>query len=155
MVFARFKWIAESSQVALHEQYKALTGQIPLMYALMFVNVFCLGMVTYGDVSLSLSLGVPAALSLMIFIRAVLWMGRKTIAPSSSQMRRHMAGTIVMSAVLSTAFGAWGLLLLNEVDPSRITSVALYVFVARSVVAIVCNPCPSPDGSCSFSGRHR
>ena len=129
MVFARFKWIAESSQVALHEQYKALTGQIPLMYALMFVNVFCLGMVTYGDVSLSLSLGVPAALSLMIFIRAVLWMGRKTIAPSSSQMRRHMAGTIVMSAVLSTAFGAWGLLLLNEVDPSRITSVALYVFV--------------------------
>tara|TARA_R110000868_G_scaffold79256_20_gene225647 strand:- start:2065 stop:4872 length:2808 start_codon:yes stop_codon:yes gene_type:complete len=129
MVFARFRRIAEKSQVALHEQYKALTGQIPLMYALMFINVFCLAMVTYGDVPVWLSLSVPATLSVIIVVRGFLWMARKRSVPSPSKMRRHLAGTIVMSAVLSAAFGAWGLFLLNEVATDRITSVALYVFV--------------------------
>lgn len=113
----------------MHEQYKALTGQIPLMYALMFINVFCLAMVTYGDVPVWLSLSVPATLSVIIVVRGFLWMARKRSVPSPSKMRRHLAGTIVMSAVLSAAFGAWGLFLLNEVATDRITSVALYVFV--------------------------
>jgi len=142
MMSAWFRRIGEKSHVTLREQYKALTGQIPLMYALMFINLVCLGLVTYGDVSIWLSPAVPIALSILILVRTCLWIGRKKVAISSSAMRRHLAGTIIMSAVLSAAFGAWGLLLLNEVEPQRIISVALYVFIGSISCCYCLQPLP-------------
>lgn len=121
--------IRRSSDAMLQEQFANLRAQIPLMYGLMFINAWFLGIVTYKDVPLVLSLGVPLLLSAMIGARLVVWFLRSRSEPTPRQIRRYLYGTIAIAAALSAAFGGWGLLLLSYEDPVRTTSVALYIFV--------------------------
>lgn len=113
----------------LAEQYAALRQQIPLMYGLMFVDIIFLAVSSFDDVSLTMSLVVPLALSIVIAVRAGLWLSRRTIAAPPTNIRRYFRGTIIAAAVLSLAFGGWGLMLFEQADPRRSMSVALYVFV--------------------------
>ncbi|WP_159983030.1 MULTISPECIES: bifunctional diguanylate cyclase/phosphodiesterase [unclassified Novosphingobium] len=123
------KEIAEASEVTLREQHAHLRGQIPLMYALMFINAAFLGIVTHGDVSPLYSLAIPSVLCTAIAGRAMVWVSRRSRQLTVQQIRRHLYGTIAASAILSAAFGGWGLLLLHDAEPVRGTSIALYVFV--------------------------
>ena len=67
------------SNELLIEQYTTLRRQIPLMYALMFINVLFLGIDTFRDVPLGMSFGIPLALSASIVARAVIWVRRRAI----------------------------------------------------------------------------
>jgi diguanylate cyclase (GGDEF)-like protein len=117
------------SDELLHEQYLTLRRQIPLMYALMFINVSFLAFETFRDVPLGLSFGVPGALSIAIIIRAALWVHRRSVIATPAEVRLYLRGTIVTAAILSAIFGGWGLILFNEADPIRSISIALYIFV--------------------------
>jgi len=121
--------IRQSSDEMVRAQYASLRAQIPLMYGLMLINAWFLGIVTYDEVPAGLSLGVPAVLSVTIAIRIAVWTLRGSKEPSPPQIRRYLYGTIAVAGMLSAAFGGWGLLLLNHEDPVRTTSVALYIFV--------------------------
>ena len=113
----------------LREQYATMGTQVPLMYLLMFINACFLGIATHGQVSPALSLGVPAALSILISLRAAVWAVRRRKVAPPAQIRKYLYGTVLAAFVLSACFGGWGVLLFNETDPVRATSVALYVFV--------------------------
>jgi predicted signal transduction protein with EAL and GGDEF domain len=120
---------APKSDELLLEQYLTLRKQIPLMYSLMFINVSFLGFETFRDVPLGLSFGVPGILFFAIIARAGLWFRRRSIMAPVADVRRYLRGTIITSAILSMAFGGWGLLLFNEADPIRSISIALFIFV--------------------------
>jgi diguanylate cyclase (GGDEF)-like protein len=126
-----------SADVVLAEQYAALRKQIPLMYALMFIDIIFLAASSYGDVPLTMSLGMPVALTAAIAIRAGLWLHRRSVEAPPLNVRKYLRGTIVAAAMLSVAFGGWGLLLFEQAQPQRSMSVALYVFVG----AISCCYC--------------
>ena len=113
----------------LQEQYANLRAQIPLMYGMMLINAWFLGIVTYADVPVELSVGVPALLSLMIVVRLIVWTLRRQKEPTPPEIRRSLYGTIAIAPALSAASGWRGLLLLSHEDPIKTTSVALYVFV--------------------------
>ena len=115
--------------VLLAEQYAALRKQIPLMYALMFVDIVFLAISSYDHIPLLMSLGMPAAMSIVIAVRAGLWLRRRRIAAPPRAIRHYLRGTLIAAAVLSLAFGGWGLLLFDQVQPRNHMSVALYVFV--------------------------
>lgn len=121
--------VARPADELLAEQYAALRKQIPLMYGLMFIDIMFLAVSSYDDVKLTVSLGMPTALSIVIAVRAGLWLRRRRIAAPPTDIRKYFRGTIVAAAVLSIAFGGWGLLLFEQVDPQRSMAVALYVFV--------------------------
>lgn len=131
------KEIVEASDETLREQHAHLRGQIPLMYALMFINAAFLGFVTHGDVEPFYSLDIPSILCTVIAIRAMLWISRRFQELNACQIRRHLYGTIAASAILSAAFGGWGLLLLQDAEPMRSTSIALYIFVG-SITCCYC-----------------
>lgn len=120
---------APASDDLLRAQFLALRKQIPLMYAIMFINVSFLGFETFRDVSLGMSFGLPVALSMAIVVRAGLWLRRRSMEPTPDDVRRYLRGTIITAALLSLVFGLWGLLLITEADPMRSVSIALYVFV--------------------------
>ena len=120
---------ARPADELLTEQYAALRKQIPLMYGLMFIDIVFLAVSSFDDVSLTMSLTMPIALSIAIAVRAGLWLRRKTILAPPTNIRRYFRGTIVAAALLSIAFGGWGLMLFEQADPRRSMSVALYVFV--------------------------
>ncbi|RYF32314.1 MAG: diguanylate cyclase, partial [Cytophagaceae bacterium] len=129
-------WLSElksrrlpDSDAFLHEQYSTLRRQIPLMYALMFINVLFLGIESFRDVPFGMSFGIPILLSLVIIARAVLWFRRRTTEAQPSEIRRYLRGTIVAATLLSIVFGTWGSLLFSEAEPIRSVSISLYVFV--------------------------
>jgi diguanylate cyclase (GGDEF)-like protein len=120
---------ARPSDEFLLEQYASLRRQIPLMYALMFINVLFLGIETFRDVPWGMSFGIPAVLSAAIIIRALLWFRRRSVAAAPNDVQRYLRGTIITAALLSIVFGGWGALLFSETDHIRSVSIALYVFV--------------------------
>ena len=132
-----FQEIARSSGALLQAQFSNLRTQIPLMYVLMALNAALLAFATYGEVPDVLSIGGGAILCMIIAIRGAVWRARPAQGVGPARIRQYLMGTIFASIVLSAAFGAWGLLLLDETDPGRSTAIALYVFVG----AISCCYC--------------
>lgn len=120
---------ASPSDGFLLEQYAALRRQIPLMYALMFINVLFLGVESFRDVPFGMSFGVPITLTIVIIGRALLWVRRRAFVPQPRQIRRYLHGTVITATVLSIVFGTWGSMLFTEDDPIRSVSISLYVFV--------------------------
>jgi diguanylate cyclase (GGDEF)-like protein len=118
-----------ASDALLLEQYGALRRQIPLMYALMFINVMFLGIESFRDVPFGMSFGIPIIVSIAIVTRALLWFRRRTISARPEQVRRYIRGTIVAAALLSIVFGVWGSLLFSDAEPIRSVLISLYVFV--------------------------
>lgn len=137
MVASPFQQIAQSSDAMLKEQYANLRAQIPWMYALMFVNAAFLGVASYGEVPATYSLGIPAVLCVIVSLRMGVWMLRRRRDASPEQIRRYLYATTILAALLSGAFGAWGMVLLDLVPSARGTAIALYVFVG----AISCCYC--------------
>lgn len=129
-----------SSDELLVAQYQALRKQIPLMYALMSVDAAFLGFASFGEVPLGLSVGMPVALLLVTVCRALIWVRRPGSVPPVASVRRHLRSTVILAGVLSSAFGGWGLLLLEAADPVQMFAVALYIFVG----AIGCCYCLQP-----------
>lgn len=129
MKFSPRNQIAHGSDAVLQAQYSALRTQIPLMYALMGVNVLFLAAATYGQVPFAHSVGVPGVLCTLIGVRAAAWLFRRGRNPEPARIRRYLMGTVAASVLLSSAFGGWGYLLMSEAEPVRTTSIALFVFV--------------------------
>jgi diguanylate cyclase (GGDEF)-like protein len=131
-----FEWLssvrphtAQPSDEFLLEQYASLRRQIPLMYALMFINVVFLGIETFRDVPWGMSFGIPVGLSAVIMVRALLWFRRRSIVATPRDVQLYLRGTIVTAALLSIVFGGWGSLLFSEAEHIRSVSISLYVFV--------------------------
>jgi len=128
---------SEQNQAILVEQFRALRKQVPLMYAMMFVDSAFLAFAAYGTVSPWWSLGMPAALALLSAVRATFWLQRRSFTPRPENIPRYLRGTVIVSMLLSLGFGGWGLLLYAEGDLIRRACIALYIFIG----AISCCYC--------------
>jgi diguanylate cyclase (GGDEF)-like protein len=124
-----FPSTTRQSSELLIEQYTTLRRQIPLMYALMFINVLFLGIGTFHDVPLGMSFGIPIALAAAIVARALIWLRRQSLIATPRDVQSYLRGTIITAAALSIIFGSWGALLFSESEPIRSVSISLYIFV--------------------------
>lgn len=127
--FGPFQNVTQQAEPALREQYASLQKQIQLMYLLMFLNVVFLGIVTSHEGSPLLSFGAPLILSVLVAARAIIWLLRRNRQVTLDQISRYLRGTVIVSVLLSAAFGGWGLLLYNAGDVTQHISIALYIFV--------------------------
>lgn len=130
-------WMVDGSPELVAAQYRTLRGQIPLMYALMIVDATFLAAATFKQVPLMLGVGAPALLSAAAVVRALVWLHRRGERASLAEMRRSLRGTVLVAAILCTAFGGWGLVLMEFTNPAQTFAVALYIFVG----AIACCYC--------------
>jgi diguanylate cyclase (GGDEF)-like protein len=131
-----FEWLSNfwsrrvpASDSFLLEQYAALRRQIPLMYALMYISVLFLGIESFRDVPFGMSFGIPIALTVLITVRALLWMRRRSVVAQPAEIRLYLRGTMITAAILSIVFGIWGSLLFSEAEPVRSVAISLYIFV--------------------------
>ena len=122
-------WAIGTSAELVAAQYRALRNQIPLMYALMIVDAGFLAAATFQDVPLILSIGAPILLAVLAAARALIWLKRPGANPEIDNIRRYLRGTVVVAAILSTAFGGWGFVLMNFATPAQVFAIALYIFV--------------------------
>ena len=123
----------------LNEQFRILRQQIPLMYLFMIVNAWFLSFATWGAVPATWSILVPTVLSAAGAIRAMMWV-RRSRNPDPAAIRRFMAGTTAAAAILSLAFGGWGMILFEHADLVQRTCIGLYIFIG----ALICAYCLQP-----------
>lgn len=128
-ILQRLFGVPDGSDELLIEQYHALRRQIPLLYALMTIDAAFLGFAIYGQVPLGLSAAAPAVLLAISGGRALVWLLRGPVVPKPADIRRYLRSTTIAAAVLSSAFGGWGLLLLDLANPVQVFAIALYIFV--------------------------
>ena len=119
----------ERGRALLYEQYRALSRQIPMLYAIMAVNSASLSAATYGSDSTVMNLGLPALLCLAAAVRSILWLRRRDSMPDPERICRYLRGTILSAAVLSFGFGGWGLLLFQDADLFQRTCIGLFIFI--------------------------
>lgn len=117
------------TDTAFREQYASLARQVPLMYALMFLNVMFLALVTADGGSRAISLIAPLVLAIIILVRGAAWYARRKSEIGDDHIRRYLRGTIARAGVFSLLFGGWGLFLFLSADPFQTTAIALFIFV--------------------------
>ena len=117
------------SEAVLREQYASLARQVPLMYALMFLNVLFLALVTADGGSWAVSFVAPLALTGIIAVRAAAWYARRGAVTTDDHIRRYLRGTVFRAGAFSLLFGGWGLYLFLTADPFHTTAIALFIFV--------------------------
>lgn len=122
-------WAIDHSPELVTAQYQALRRQIPVMYALMIVDAGFLAAATFQEVPWLLSIGAPMLLALMAAGRALIWLNRPVTFLEIAKMRRNLRETVVVAAILGTAFGGWGFALMNFATPEQVFAIALYIFV--------------------------
>ena len=113
----------------LREQYASLARQVPLMYALMFLNVLFLALVTVDDGSWAVSFVAPLALVVIIVVRGAAWYVRRNVDRTEDYIRKYLRGTVVRAGAFSLLFGGWGFYLFLAADPFHTTAIALFIFV--------------------------
>src|SRR5436305_2199603 len=101
----------------LRERYRALQRQIPLLYAIVLVNFLGLHFAS-GEPTVALFQPITL-LVLFIIARLVHWvrMRSRTLAPE--RILRELRRTLVLAALLSTAFGYSTILLYGELPASQ------------------------------------
>ena len=121
--------LSVQSDAVLREQYASLARQVPLMYALMFLNVLFLAIVTADGESWAISFMAPLALTVIIGVRGAAWYVRRGTVATDDHIRRYLRGTVLRAGAFSLMFGGWGLFLFLVADPFHTTAIALFIFV--------------------------
>ncbi|PWV99211.1 diguanylate cyclase/phosphodiesterase [Hoeflea marina] len=99
-----------------HAQYGALTRQIPMMYAILLVNMATLAYIHLGAAPDYLTIAVPTVLGLVCVYRAAgKYRGRHQM-PAVETIRRNNRDTMIMAVVLGAAITAWSLTLFGYGD---------------------------------------
>jgi diguanylate cyclase (GGDEF)-like protein len=97
------------------EQYRILRTQIPVLYAVLSINMAILCYSVYTAVPPTLSLVVPGIFAVLIVVRLVTWLTRRPSQyPSASRISRHLLSTTIIAGVISLSLGLWGVALLNS-----------------------------------------
>ncbi|MGR4893606.1 putative bifunctional diguanylate cyclase/phosphodiesterase [Sphingopyxis sp. LARHCG72] len=121
--------LSVQSEAVLREQYASLVRQVPLMYALMFLNVLFLALVTADGESWAISFVAPLALTLIIAVRGAAWYARRGAVATDDYIGSYLRGTVFRAGAFSLLFGGWGLYLFVAADPFHTTAIALFIFV--------------------------
>lgn len=110
-------------------QARALSRQIPLMYAMLLANTLALA-ATHSAVSPPLlSIFIPAALAVICLIRVIFWWRTRHRQLEPQQARKALRGMIWLSAILAMGFTTWALSLYQYGNPYQQAHVAFFLGV--------------------------
>jgi diguanylate cyclase (GGDEF)-like protein len=116
LLFSRLTDIGESEtafgRALLHERFRALQRQIPLVYTVALVNF--LGLV-FASGPANFTLLHPANLLILFVIaRLVHWLRTRGVQLPPERIRAELRQTLVLAALLSFGFGFYAIILFNE-----------------------------------------
>lgn len=130
-----FMSVPRDNPELLHEQYRAFSKQMPLLYAILLANTWSLAYNFIGVAPDWLSLYVPAAFSLACFLRLTAWLraiGRK---PDDDTAYSALKRTNRLSGIGAVLFSAWSIALFPYGSPYEQAHVAFYM--AITVIGVI------------------
>lgn len=118
----------DAPELAL-EQWRALSRQVPLMYAMLIANTAILSWTHFRAAPAELTLFVPAVLVLISVVRTLVWWFGRGRPVSPDQARARLHAMIWVGAALAIGFTAWGFALFPFGDAYQRSHVALFMGV--------------------------
>jgi len=97
-------------------QYLELSRQIPLMYAIVIVNMTMLALTYVGKAPAILSIWLPAAFVIICFVRALRMMLARTYVSSDAAIEKALRTVLLLAWVLGGAVSVWSLMLFSYGD---------------------------------------
>lgn len=113
----------------LVEQFGLLRKQIPVLYAVLLVDSFSVGLVLPATVSPWLRFALPAALLSVCLLRLIQWLRLNGVDFTPEEAFRQLGRARLIASLLNAGFVLWILALFGAVDPSLRAPVALLVFM--------------------------
>jgi diguanylate cyclase (GGDEF)-like protein len=107
----------------------AFTRQVPMMYAIVVFNTWALALTFEGAAPRSLTLDLPAALSVICVLRIMSWWRSRNRALRTDQAVSKLRSSIIFASILGVAFCAWSLSLLPYGDDLAKSHVAFFMAV--------------------------
>jgi diguanylate cyclase (GGDEF)-like protein len=116
------RWVAKvfGDQSDLPEfrraQYRELSRQVPLMYAIIIVNMAMLALTYVGKAPAILSIWLPAIFVAICLVRAIRMAYGRHHVPSDEAMGRALRTVVVLACVLGFTVSTWSLVLFSYGD---------------------------------------
>ncbi|UJW85546.1 putative bifunctional diguanylate cyclase/phosphodiesterase [Devosia sp. SL43] len=122
----RFFAVPEDPELVL-AQARALSRQIPLLYAMLLANTFILAATHLHTAPAMLTAYVPALLTVISVARLTFWWRGRNVILSLEKARRTLTVLLVVAAVLAIGFTTWSLSLFQYGDAYQRSHVAFYM----------------------------
>jgi diguanylate cyclase (GGDEF)-like protein len=122
----RFFAIPDDPELVL-AQARALSRQIPLLYAMLLANSFILAATHLGSAPAFLTAYVPALLAFISIARLIFWWRSRDVIRSVDKARRSLKSLLVVAALLSVGFTAWSIALFRYGNAYQQSHVAFYM----------------------------
>jgi diguanylate cyclase (GGDEF)-like protein len=108
-------------------QWRALSRQVPLMYAMLVSNSLILAWTHHGIAPDELTLYVPAVLTALSMLRTGMWWRSRRRIISPARARANLRAMIWIGAALALAFTTWSFSLFSFGDAYLRSQVAFYM----------------------------
>lgn len=108
-------------------QWRALSRQVPLMYAVLVSNTLVLAWTHHGAAPDYLTVLAPGLLTLLSAIRTLMWWRSRDRVLTAEKADANLRAMIWIGIALAVAFTSWSFALFPYGDPYRKSQVAFYM----------------------------
>ncbi len=108
-------------------QWRALSRQVPLLYAMLVANTLIVAWTHYDVAPVWLTLYIPAGLTAICLLRTLIWMRTRHQDVSVAKARLGLLAMIWLGAILAIGFTAWSLSLFSYGDAYLQSQIAFYM----------------------------
>ena len=108
-------------------QCRALSRQVPLMYAMLVANTIIVAWTHYAVAPVTLTVYLPAALVLLSMVRAYMWLRSRQRTLSIAKARANLRAMIFVGAALALGFTSWSFSLFPYGDAYLQSQIAFYM----------------------------
>ncbi len=131
--------LQRASAALAREQQRVLAGQMPILYLCLLLNSYFMGFAVMRSTSFLAAFGMPIVLTGVVALRLPGWVKsqRSTQPASLAAIRRQLAGSPIVTIMLSGMLCIWGITVLNTAAPIDKTYVALFV-ILNSITCAYC-----------------
>ncbi|WP_325019229.1 EAL domain-containing protein [Bradyrhizobium sp.] len=127
----------------LREQFRALTAQVPLLYAILVLDSISVAVVLPSDFSWWLRFAFPGVLIAASIYRMACWLRLKDHVPTPEEARAHLLRGRTLTLILDVGFSVWTVVLFGSVDPGLRAPISLTIFMASAISAYCLGSLPS------------
>jgi len=111
------------------EQFRILTNQVPILYAVILLDAVSVGFVLPSSVNAWLRFALPGVLLTISVFRMIQWIRMRGVEFTPEESYRFLARMRILSAALPAGFLIWTLALIEAVDPALRAPISLLVFM--------------------------
>lgn len=138
-IIAFFKVSADTPALN-RARYNALTTQIPLMYAMVAINMIALSFSLYGEAPALLTILGPAVLVPVALIRSAAMLKSNVDMHSDKDIRSKLHAIVIFSVLLGPLFVVWSLALFKFGGIYSRVHIAFFI----CITSLVCINCLTP-----------